>query len=233
MGYTKWLITALFATQAITAHAIGGERAGLRDAPAVSGKLAHPGRPAIKNAAPTAPLDRVAMAVDAGSENDQSSCRAFQALGGASDICADRQSARKWTACASRPASVSQAATNSAIAASPRPPGTSVGFTESISTRRATRSVTSAPAGTSVSLAHVRPAGRSRGATDRTEEWSASMRRRRPPALPELWVEQIRSGSRVSRLELAAPLAEQRLAEQDDSDPQGDLDQQHRSCTAR
>ena len=65
MGYTKWLITALFATQAITAHAIGGERAGLRDAPAVSGKLAHPGRPAVKNADPTAPLDRVAMAVDA------------------------------------------------------------------------------------------------------------------------------------------------------------------------
>ena len=64
MGYTKWLITALFATQAITAHAIGGERAGLRDAPAVSGKLAHPGRPAVKNADPTAPLDRVAMAVD-------------------------------------------------------------------------------------------------------------------------------------------------------------------------
>ena len=65
MGYTKWLITVLFATQAITAHAIGGERAGLRDAPAVSGKLAHPGRPAVKNADPTAPLDRVAMAVDA------------------------------------------------------------------------------------------------------------------------------------------------------------------------
>lgn len=64
MGYTKWLITALFATQAITAHAIGGERAVLRDAPAVPGKLAHPGRPAVKNADPTAPLDRVAMAVD-------------------------------------------------------------------------------------------------------------------------------------------------------------------------
>src|SRR5438067_3014802 len=63
MGYTKWLITALFATQAITAHAIGGERAGLRDAPAVSGKLAHSGPPAVKNADPTAPLDRVAMAV--------------------------------------------------------------------------------------------------------------------------------------------------------------------------
>src|SRR5947209_9437341 len=64
MGYTKWLITALFATQAITAHAIGGERAGLRDAPAVRGKLAHPDRPAVRNADPTAPLDRVAMAVD-------------------------------------------------------------------------------------------------------------------------------------------------------------------------
>jgi hypothetical protein len=64
MDYTKWLITALFATQAITAHAIGGERAVLRDAPAVRGKLAHPDRPAVRNADPTAPLDRVAMAVD-------------------------------------------------------------------------------------------------------------------------------------------------------------------------
>src|ERR1700726_4827019 len=64
MGYTKWLITALFAAQAITADAIGGERAGLRDAPAVPGKLAHSGRPAAKNGDPTAPLDRVATAVD-------------------------------------------------------------------------------------------------------------------------------------------------------------------------
>ena len=64
MGYTKWLITAFFATQAITAHAIGGERAVLRDAPALPGKLAHPGRLSVKNADPTAPLDRVAMAVD-------------------------------------------------------------------------------------------------------------------------------------------------------------------------
>src|SRR5207237_7157886 len=50
--------------QAIPAHAIGGERAGLRDAPAVPGKLAHSGPPAVKNADPTAPLDRVAIAVD-------------------------------------------------------------------------------------------------------------------------------------------------------------------------
>jgi hypothetical protein len=72
MGYTKWLITALFATQAITADAIGGERAVLRDAPAVPGKLAHPGRPAAKNANPTAPLDRVASAVD-GAESSHGS----------------------------------------------------------------------------------------------------------------------------------------------------------------
>ena len=64
MGYTKWLITALFATQAIAADVVAGERAGLHDAPAVPGKLAHSGRPAAKNAAPAAPLDRVASAVD-------------------------------------------------------------------------------------------------------------------------------------------------------------------------
>jgi hypothetical protein len=64
MGYTIWIITALFVAQAITADAIGGERAGSRDAPPAPGKLAHPGRPAVKNADPTAPLDRVAMAVD-------------------------------------------------------------------------------------------------------------------------------------------------------------------------
>jgi hypothetical protein len=72
MGYTKWLITALLATQAITADAIGGERAGLRDASAVRGKLAHPGRPAAKNADPAAPLDRVASAVD-GAESSHGS----------------------------------------------------------------------------------------------------------------------------------------------------------------
>jgi hypothetical protein len=64
LGYTKWLITALFAMQALTAHVVAGERAGVRDAPAVPGKLAHSGRPAAKNADPTAPLDRVASAVD-------------------------------------------------------------------------------------------------------------------------------------------------------------------------
>jgi hypothetical protein len=72
MGYTKWLITALFAAQAITADAIGGERAGLRDAPAVPGKLAHSGRPAAKNGDPAAPLDRVVSAVD-GAESSHGS----------------------------------------------------------------------------------------------------------------------------------------------------------------
>lgn len=64
MGYTKCLITALFAAQALAADVVAGERAGLRDAPAVPGKLAHSGRPAAKNADPMAPLDRVANAVD-------------------------------------------------------------------------------------------------------------------------------------------------------------------------
>jgi hypothetical protein len=64
LSYTKWLITALFATQAITADAIGGQRADLRDAPAMPGKPAHSSRPAVKNADPTVPVDRVASAVD-------------------------------------------------------------------------------------------------------------------------------------------------------------------------
>jgi len=72
LGYTKWLITALFATQALTGDVLAGERAGLRDAPAVPGKLVHSGRPAAKNADPTAPLDRVASAVD-GAESSHGS----------------------------------------------------------------------------------------------------------------------------------------------------------------
>ncbi len=65
MGYTKWLITALFAMQAIAASVVlAGERAGLRDAPALVGKLAHSGPPAAENADPMARLDRVASAVD-------------------------------------------------------------------------------------------------------------------------------------------------------------------------
>src|ERR1700730_12947381 len=64
MGYTKWLITALFAAQAITADAIGGGRAGVRDSRVGPGKLAHSGRPAAKNGDPTVPLDRVVSAVD-------------------------------------------------------------------------------------------------------------------------------------------------------------------------
>jgi hypothetical protein len=64
LGYTKCLITALFAAQALAADVVAGERADLRDAPAVPGKPAHSGRPAAKNADPTAPLDRVANAVD-------------------------------------------------------------------------------------------------------------------------------------------------------------------------
>ena len=72
LGYTKWLITILFATQAITGDAIGGERADLRETSAVPGKLAHSGRPAAKNADPTAPLDRVASAVD-GAESSHGS----------------------------------------------------------------------------------------------------------------------------------------------------------------
>jgi hypothetical protein len=64
VGYTKWLITALFATQVIAADVLAGERAGLRDAPTVPGTLAHSGRLAARNADPMAPLDRVASAVD-------------------------------------------------------------------------------------------------------------------------------------------------------------------------
>jgi hypothetical protein len=64
LSYTKWLVIALFATQALIAHVVAGERPGLRDAPAVLGKPARSGRPAAKNADRTAPLDRVAMAVD-------------------------------------------------------------------------------------------------------------------------------------------------------------------------
>ncbi len=70
MGYTKCLITVLFATQTIAANA--GERAGLRDSPTVPGKLAHSGRLAAGNADPTAPLDRVASAVD-GAESSHGS----------------------------------------------------------------------------------------------------------------------------------------------------------------
>ena len=72
MGYTKWLIAALFATQAIAADLLAGERAGLRDAPTVPGKLAHSGRLMARNANPTAPLDRVASAVD-GAESSHGS----------------------------------------------------------------------------------------------------------------------------------------------------------------
>jgi hypothetical protein len=72
MGFTKWLITALIATQAITAHAIAGERAGLRGASAVPATFTHSGGPAARNADPTAPLDRVASAVD-GAESSHGS----------------------------------------------------------------------------------------------------------------------------------------------------------------
>jgi hypothetical protein len=70
LGYTKWLITVLFATQTIAANA--GERAGLRDSPTVPGKLVHSGRLAAGNADPKAPLDRVASAVD-GAESSHGS----------------------------------------------------------------------------------------------------------------------------------------------------------------
>jgi hypothetical protein len=78
VGYTKWLIIALFATHAIAADVEAGERAGLRDAPAMYGKLAHSDRPAAKNADPTknadlrGPIDRVASAVD-GAESSHGS----------------------------------------------------------------------------------------------------------------------------------------------------------------
>jgi hypothetical protein len=72
MGHAKWLITLLFAAQAIAANAVAGERAGLRDAPAVPGKLAHSGRHTAKNADRLAPLDRVASAVD-GAESSHGS----------------------------------------------------------------------------------------------------------------------------------------------------------------
>jgi hypothetical protein len=69
VDYSKWLITALFATQALSSDVVAGERAGLRDAPAV---LAHSGRPTAKNADPMVPLDRVASAVD-GAESSHGS----------------------------------------------------------------------------------------------------------------------------------------------------------------
>src|SRR5260370_24537514 len=72
VGSTKWLVAALFAAQSIAADAVAGERAGLRDAPTVPGKLAHSGRLPAKNADPTAPLDRVASAVD-GAESSHGS----------------------------------------------------------------------------------------------------------------------------------------------------------------
>ena len=72
MGYSKWLITALFAMQALAADVIAGEWAGLLDAPAVPGKFAHSGRLAARNADPIAPLDRVASAVD-GAESSHGS----------------------------------------------------------------------------------------------------------------------------------------------------------------
>jgi len=72
MVYTKWLITTLFTIQAFTADVVAGERAGWRDAPAVPGKLAHSGRLAARTADPTAPLDRVASAVD-GAESSHGS----------------------------------------------------------------------------------------------------------------------------------------------------------------
>jgi len=66
MNYTKWLITALFVTQAVAAGALAGERAGARDVPTVPGKLAHAGGVAAKAAdLRTVPLDSVASAVDA------------------------------------------------------------------------------------------------------------------------------------------------------------------------
>jgi len=72
VGYTKWLIIALFATQPIAADVEAGERAGLRDAPAMYGKLAHSDRSAAKNADLTGPIDRVASAVD-GAESSHGS----------------------------------------------------------------------------------------------------------------------------------------------------------------
>src|SRR5260370_41381020 len=72
VGSTKWLVAALFAAQAIAADVVAGERAGLRDAPTVPGKLAHSGDLPARNADPTAPLDRVASAVD-GAESSHGS----------------------------------------------------------------------------------------------------------------------------------------------------------------
>ena len=72
MDYSKWLITALFATQALSSDLVAGERAGLRDALAAPSKLSHSGRSAAKNGASTAPLDRVASAVD-GAESSHGS----------------------------------------------------------------------------------------------------------------------------------------------------------------
>jgi hypothetical protein len=48
---------------------VAGERAGLRDALAMPSKLSHSGRSGAKNAEPTAPLDRVASAVDGAESN--------------------------------------------------------------------------------------------------------------------------------------------------------------------
>jgi hypothetical protein len=62
----------LFATQVIAADVLAGERAGLRDAPTLRGTLAQSGRLAARKADPTAPLDRVASAVD-GAESSHGS----------------------------------------------------------------------------------------------------------------------------------------------------------------
>jgi hypothetical protein len=72
LGYTKWLINALLAAQVIAADVLAGERAGLRDAPTVPGRLAHSARLAARNPDPTAPLDWVASAVD-GAESSHGS----------------------------------------------------------------------------------------------------------------------------------------------------------------
>jgi hypothetical protein len=62
----------LFASQTIVAGALAGERAGLPDAQSVPGKLGHSGRLTARNTDPTAPLDRVASAVD-GAESSHGS----------------------------------------------------------------------------------------------------------------------------------------------------------------
>ena len=66
MDYAGWLMIALVAAQALVGDAVADERAKPRDLPVLPAVQFHSGRTASKEARfMTAPLDRVAQAVDA------------------------------------------------------------------------------------------------------------------------------------------------------------------------